>query len=150
MRPRYSPFNFVRRFFVFCFFLLALPGCLFARLGDYSDTIEDVDGGLVARKLQDDGTVGIFYHKDHYLYFVIFDRDTSISERYSRFDGKDLSQNEITRFLRGNAGRAMTWHPVAASASEERNFERSDHKAEATVARVVDRLVLTVRRIGGK
>jgi hypothetical protein len=96
--------------------------------------------------LFDDGTVGILYHKDRYLYYVIFDHDTSVLERYSYYEQRDLSEKEIARFLKANAGRKATWRAVTnGSASAIRSFERSDGKAEAKVTKVDDRIVLTVK-----
>ena len=113
-----------------------------ANLGDDADKIEDSYGQIIQRHLLDDGTVSVLYHKDRYLYFVIFAKGGSISEGYSHVKGTDLSEKEITRFLKANAAGAA-WTPVGKS--NERRFERSDHKAEATYAKVNGRPTLTVR-----
>ena len=84
-----------------------MAGAVSASLGDNSDRIEDAYGNLVRRRLFDDGKVGILYHKDHYLFYVIFDQDVSISERYSYYEQRDLSEKEIARFLKANAGRKI-------------------------------------------
>ena len=121
-------------------------GSAFASLGDNSERIEDAYGNLVRRRLFDDGTVGILYHKDRYLYYVIFDHDVSISERYSYYDQRDLSEKEVAHFLKANAGRKLTWRAVTDGAgSAVRSFARSDGKAEAKVTKVDDRIVLTVK-----
>jgi hypothetical protein len=101
-----------------------------ANLGDSGDKIDDSYGKLVERHLLDDGTVSTLYHKDRYLYFVIFDKGRSVLERYSRIDDRDLSPKEISKFLKANAARSATWAPD--NKSKERRFERSDHKVEAT------------------
>jgi hypothetical protein len=140
----------VRRLFV-SFFFFAVVGSVCASLGDHGDRIEDSYGNVVARDLHEDGTVAILYHKDRYLYLVTFDNDVSVSERYSLMKQADLSEKEIARFLKANAGRTMTWiQDRKADPKKERRFERSDHKAEATVAKADDRLALTVRKIGGR
>src|SRR6266566_3803574 len=113
-----------------------------ANLGDGGDRIDDSYGNLVERHLLDDGTVSTLYHKDRYLYFVVFDKGVSVLERYSHAKGTDLSEKEIAKFLKANAAGA-TWVPD--NNSKERRFKRSDHKAEATYGKVDDRLTLTVR-----
>ncbi len=118
-----------------------------ANLGDDNDKIEDAYGSVVERHLLDDGTVSVLYHKDRYLYFVIFAQRHSILERYSRFNGKDLSEKEIARFLKANAAGAK-W--IADDKSKERRFKRSDGKAEATYAEVDGHPTLTVRRSEGQ
>ena len=97
------------------------------------------------RQLRDDGTVSVLYHKDRYLYLVIFANDRSISESYSHMNGKDLSEKEITKFLKVNAAGG-TWAP--ADTSKERRFKRSDNRAEATYGTTNGRRALTVREIG--
>lgn len=117
-----------------------------AGLGEDGDTIEAAYGGPMSRQLGDDGTVAIIYQKDRYLYQVIFARGVSVSEEYSRVDRAELSEKEIARFLKRNAGSKMTWNRVdATDPAKGRRFERSDHLAEATLARVKDRLTLRVR-----
>ena len=118
-----------------------------ANLGGSDDKIEDSYGNLIERHLLDDGTVSILYHKDRYLYFVIFAEGLSVLERYSHVKGTDLSEKEIARFLKANAGGA-TWIPD--NKATERRFERTDHKAEATYANMTGRPTLTVREVGKK
>ncbi len=113
-----------------------------ANLGDSDDKIDDSYGNLVERHLLDDGTVSVLYHKDRYLYFVIFANRRSVLERYSHVKGTDLSEKEIARFLKANAAGA-TWTPD--NKATERRFERSDHKAEATYMNLAGRPTLTVR-----
>jgi hypothetical protein len=119
-------------------------GSLEANLGDRSERIDDIYGNLVQRSLRDDGTVSVLYHKDQYLYLVIFANDRSISESYSHMNGKDLSEKEITKFLKGNAAGG-TWIPLT---SKERRFKRSDNGAEATYGSTTGRRALTVREVG--
>src|SRR5438034_9568017 len=85
-------------------------GSVWANLGDSDDRIDDLYGNLVERHLLDDGTVSVLYHKDRYFYFVIFADRRSVLERYSHVKGTDLSEQEITRLLKANAGGA-TWAP---------------------------------------
>jgi hypothetical protein len=122
--------------------LLTALNTVWANLGDNGDKIEDSYGNVVERHLRDDGTVSVLYHKDRYLYLVVFANDHSVLERYSHANGTGLSEKEIARFLRANAGAAM-WAPDNKAA--ERRFERSDHQAEATYGNVSGRPTLTVR-----
>jgi hypothetical protein len=118
-----------------------------ANLGEGSDTIENRYGNLVERQLRDDGTVSVLYHKDRYLYLVIFANDRSISESYSHMNGRDLSEKEIAKFLKLNAAGG-TWIP--ANTSKERRFKRNDDRAEATYGSSSGRRALTVRELRGK
>jgi hypothetical protein len=117
---------------------------ILASLGDGYDKVEDSYRNLVKRQLRDDGTVGVLYQKDRYFYLVIFADGRSVSESYSHVKGSDLSQKEITRFLKTNAGGA-TWS--AENTSNGRRFKRSDNKAEATYANMNGRPTLTVRQL---
>jgi hypothetical protein len=128
----------------FVLFLTILTGMssVCANLGDSDDRIEDSYGNVVERRLRDDGTVSMLYHKDRYLYFVIFDKRLSVLETYSRIDGRDLSAKEVSKFLKANAARAAwTRHDT----SKEPEFERRDHKAEATYLKIDGRPTLKVR-----
>jgi hypothetical protein len=53
---------------------------VWANLGDGGDRIDDSYGNLIERHLRDDGTVNTLYHKDRYLYFVLFDKGVSVLE----------------------------------------------------------------------
>ena len=128
--------------------LAALILCLgangaLANLGDDNDAIERAYEKIVERHLLDDGRVNVLYHKDKYLYFVLFDRGKSVLERYSRMDARELTQKEIDRFLKSNAGRGVKWVPDQTS--EERRFERSDGKAAAVYGKIGKRPALEVR-----
>jgi len=125
-------------------FVTALSS-IWANLGDGSDRIENRYGNLVQRQLRDDETVSVLYHKDRYLYLVIFANDRSVSESYSHINGTDLSEKEIANFLKVNAAGA-TWIP--ANTSKERRFKRSDDRAEATYGSSSGRRALTVREHG--
>jgi len=140
---------FMKRFFVFFLTISAGVSSVCANLGDGGDRIDDSYGKLVERHLRDDGTVSTLYHKDRYLYFVVFDNGVSVLEKYSRVDGADLSEKEIAKFLKANAGRTATWIRDKTGTSKESRFKRSDHKAEATYSKVDDRLTLTVRELHG-
>jgi hypothetical protein len=118
-----------------------------ANLGDGSDRIDDLYGNLVQRRLRDDGTVSVLYHKGQYLYLVIFANDRSISESYSHVKGTDLSEKEIAKFLKLNSAGG-TWTP--ANTSKERRFKRSDNRAEAIYGTGSERRALTVRELGGR
>jgi hypothetical protein len=124
--------------------LLTALNTTWASLGDNGDRIESLYGDIVQRQLRDDETVAVVYHKDRdrYLYLVVFASNRSILERYSHANGTGLSEKEIARFLKANAGGA-TWAPD--NKPTERKFERSDHGAEATYGDVNGRMTLTVR-----
>ena len=128
--------------------ILAASSSVSANLGDSADKIEDSYGAIMERRLRDDETVSVLYKQDRYLYLVIFANGRSVSETYLHVKGTDLSEKEITRFLKANAAGA-TWAPD--NTAEERRFKRSDRKAEATYGKVKGRPALTVRELrGGK
>ena len=112
-----------------------------ARLGDNSERIEDSYGTIVQRRLRDDGTVSVVYVKGRYMYLVTFANNRSISESYSHVNGADLSEKEITRFLKANS--AAKWVPT--NTGTERRFKTSDGAAEATYGILNGRPALTVR-----
>jgi hypothetical protein len=135
------------KFLVVALTILAVSSSASAYLGDGSDRIEDLYVNLDQRRLRDDGTVSVVYHKGEYIYVVIFANDRSISESYSHVKGTDLSEKEIAKFLKLNSAGG-TWIPV--NTSKERRFKRSDNRAEATYGTASGRRALTVREIGGK
>jgi len=135
----------MKQFLVLALTLMTASSSVRAKLGDGSERIDDLYGNLVQRQLRDDGTVSILYHKDRYLYLVIFANDRSVSESYSHMNGTDLSEKEIAKFLKVNAAGG-TWIP--ANTSKQRRFKRSDNRAEATYGSASGRRALTVREIG--
>jgi hypothetical protein len=135
---------FMKRFIVVLLTILSGVSSVCANLGDGGDRIDDSYGNLIERHLLDDGTVSVLYHKDRYLYFVIFGEGRSVLEKYSHIKGTDLSEKEIARFLKTNAAGA-TW--TQDNKVKERRFERSDHKAEATYSNITGRPTLTVREL---
>src|SRR4029434_8754589 len=100
-------------------FAMASSG--WASLGENSERIEDKYGTIVQRRLRDDGTVSVVYAKGRYLYLVTFADKKSISESYSHVNGTDLSEREITKFLKTNGAG---WLPSNSGA--ERRFKTSD------------------------
>ena len=137
----------MKQFLIVALTLITASSSVRANLGDGSDRIDDLYGNLVQRQLRDDGTVSVLYHKDQYLYLVIFDNGRSISESYSHMNGKDLSEKEIAKFLKANAAGG-TWIP--ANTPKERRFKRSDNRSEATYGSTTGRRALTVRELRGK
>jgi len=137
----------MKQIFVVVLAILTPMTCGWASLGDGYDRVDDLYGNIVQRKLRDDGTVSVLYHKDRYLYQVTFANGRSVSESYFHTKGTDLSEKEITRFLKANSARA-TWTPV--NTANERRFKRSDGKAEATYGKVNSRPALTVREFSAK
>lgn len=137
----------MKRFSLVLLAILATLTCGWANLGDSSDKVDDSYGNLVQRRLHDDGTVSVVYHKDRYVYQVIFANGRSVSETSFNVKGTDLSEKEIMRFLKANAAGA-TWTPD--STAKERRFKRSDGKAEATHGTVNGRPALTVRELRAK
>jgi hypothetical protein len=137
----------MKEFLVTLLTIFTTLNSVWANLGDGDDKIEDSYGQIIERHLLDDGAVSVLYHKDRYLYFVIFAEGRSVLEKYSHTKGTDLSEKEIARFLKANAAGA-TWAPD--NKSNERRFERSDHKAEATYVNMAGRPTLTVRKLETK
>ena len=137
----------MKQFSLIVLAILATLTCGWANLGDSSDRVDDSYGNLVQRRLRDDGTVSVLYHKDRYLYEVIVANGRSVSETYFHVKGTDLSEKEITRFLKTNAAGA-TWTPD--NNAKERRFKRSDGKAEAMYGTVNGRPALTVRELRAK
>jgi hypothetical protein len=125
--------------FAFC----VIRSSVSANLGENSERIEDRYGTIVQRRLRDDGTVSVVYTKGSYLYMVTFANSRSISESYSRGNGKDLSEKEIAKFLKANS--AAKW--AASNTGTERRFKSSDGSAEATYGILNGRPALTVRDI---
>ena len=121
----------------------AIASLASANLGDNSERIEDKYGTIVQRRLRDDGTVSVVYAKGRYLYMVTFANSRSISESYSHVKGTDLSEKEITKFLKANV--AGTWVPT--NSVGERRFRSSGGAAEAIYAPVNGRPALTVREV---
>ena len=114
-----------------------------ANLGADSERIEDAYGTIVQRRLRDDGKVSVVYAKGRYLYMVTFANSRSVLESYARANGTDLSEKEITKFLKANS-RAK-WVPV--NTGRERRFKTSDGSAEATYGILNGRPALTVRAV---
>ncbi len=114
-----------------------------ANLGADSERIEEAYGTIVQRRLRDDGTVSVVYGKGRYLYMVTFADQRSISESYSHVHGTDLSEKEITKFLKANS--AAKWVP--ANTATKRRFKTSDGTAEATYGILNGRPALTVREL---
>ena len=133
------------KFLVAALTVITATSSVWAYLGDSSDRIDDLYVNLDQRRLRDDGTVSVFYHKDRYLYLVIFVNDRSISESYSHINGTDLSEKEIAKFLKVNAAGG-TW--ISVNTPKERRFKRSDGRAEATYGSSSGRRALTVREVG--
>ena len=125
---------------VFAVFLIASSAS--AGLGDNSERIEDSYGNIIQRRLRDDGTVSVVYLKGRYLYMVTFASGRSVSESYSHVNGTDLSEREITKFLKANG---VKWLP--SSTGVDRRFKSSDGTAEAIYAPVNGRPALTVREL---
>ena len=121
----------------------AIASSASANLGENSERIEDRYGTIAQRRLRDDGTVSVVYVKGQYMYLVTFANNRSISESYSHVKGTDLSEKEITKFLKANV--AGTWVPD--SRSKERRFKSSGGTAEAIYAPVNGRPALTVREL---
>ena len=137
----------MKEFSIFILAILATVTCGWANLGDGYEKVDDSYGNIVQRKLRDDGTVSVLYHKDRYLYQVTFADGRSVSESYFHVKGTDLSEKEITKFLKANAAGA-TW--TSNKEAKKRSFKRSDGKAEATYGNVNGRPALTVREVHGK
>jgi hypothetical protein len=137
----------VKQFGVVFLAIFATVSSGWANLGDGYEKVDDSYGNILQRKLRDDGTVSVLYHRDRYLYQVTFADGRSVSESYFHVKGTDLSEKEITKFLKANAAGA-TWS--SNNEAKKRNFKRSDGKAEGTYGNVNGRSALTVREVHGK
>jgi hypothetical protein len=133
----------MKRWIVLLVAICLIASSVLANLGDNSERIEDAYGTIVQRRLRDDGTVSVVYTKGRYLYMVTFANSRSITESYSRVNGKDLSEKEIEKFLKANSG--AKWVPI--NAGTERRFKSSDGAAEATYGILNGRPALTVRDV---
>ena len=140
--PRIVRVNNVKQFRLILLAIVATSTCGWANLGDGSESVDDAYGNLVQRRLRDDGTVVVVYHKDRYIYQVTFANGRSVSETYFHAKGDGLSDKEIAKFLKAN-GR--TW--TADKTARERHFTRSDGNAEATYGTVNGRPALTVKEV---
>jgi hypothetical protein len=123
--------------------LSTISSSTLANLGANSESIEDTYGTIVQRRLRDNGNVSVVYTQGRYLYMVTFANNRSISESYSRANGSDLSEKEITKFLKANSG--AKWVPTSTGA--ERRFRTTDGSAEATYGMLNGRPALTVRAL---
>lgn len=124
------------------FVVVVLAPGLRSSVGDNDERIEAIYGNIVQRHLHDDGKVSVIYHKDRYLYAVIYDNSRSVSETFSRTDNRELSPNEIARFLKVNAPRGTTW--TREDNADEQRYFRSDSKAVATYGKFDGRAGLKV------
>jgi hypothetical protein len=134
----------MRELMILMIAVFAAVSSTWAKLGDSGDMIEDSYGAVVQRRLGENETVSVIYISKGYLYLVTFANDRSISESYSHVKGAELSEKEITKFLKANAANAK-W--ISGNTGTIRRFTRSDGKAEAVYAPVNGRPALTVREL---
>jgi len=140
-------FSAALKYFVVVFpSIFAIAGPALANLGNGYEQVDDTYGNLIQRRLRDNGAVTVVYHKGRYLYEVTFANGRSVAESYFHVKGTDLSQNEITRFLKANAAGG-TW--TAVDPATKQHFKRSDGRAEAKYGEVNGRRGLTVREVAG-
>src|SRR6266446_5577984 len=92
----------VKQLLVFVLAIFTTLTCSWASLGDNYEKLEDSYGSIGERRLRDDGTVSIPYHKARYLYLVIFGDGHSISETYFHTNGTDLAKKELFRFQKAD------------------------------------------------
>ena len=95
----------VRRYAVVLLSAIGTLSSVFANLEQDTDKIEDLYGNIVERRLRDDGTVSVLYHKDRYLYLVVFANNRSTSETYLHVKGTDLSEKEDHEISEGKCRR---------------------------------------------
>ena len=94
--------------------------------------IEDAYGTIVQRRLRDDGKVSVVYTKGRYLYMVTFANSRSILESYARANGTDLSEKEITKFLKAKTG-AKSVQAGLREFGTERHFKSSDGSCRGNI-----------------
>src|SRR5881409_1401753 len=92
----------MKQLLVFVLATFTAVTCSWANLGDGYERLDDLYGNILQRKLRDDGSVSVLYHKDRYLYQVTFADGHSVSESYFHVKGTGLSEKEISRFLKAN------------------------------------------------
>src|SRR5438132_4121945 len=92
----------VKQLLIFVLAIFTTLTCSWASLGDNYEKLEYSYGSIGERRLRDDGTVSILYHKDRYLYLVIFADGRSVSETFFHTKGTDLSEKETHRFPQAN------------------------------------------------
>src|SRR5438046_9187612 len=92
----------VKQLLVFVLAIFTTLTCSWASLGDNYEKHEDSYGSIGERRLRDDGTVSILWHKDRYLYLVIVGDAHSISQTYFHTTGTDLSQEQLPTFPKTN------------------------------------------------
>jgi len=113
----------VKQLLVLCPGYLHNPACSWASLGDNYEKLEDSYGSIGERRLRDDGTVSILYHKDRYLYLVIFGDGHSISEPISTRTAPIFLKKRSPDFLK----------PTALAPSRHRPMRERNGTSDATM-----------------
>jgi len=119
----------VKQLLVFVLAIFTTLTWSWASLGDNYEKVEDSYGSIAERRLRDDGTVSILYHKDRYLYLVIFADGRSVSETFFHTKGTDLSEKEISDFSKPTAlalrGHRPMWGKNGTSDAATAKLRRS-------------------------
>ncbi len=109
--------------------VLGLGSDALARIGQTEEQVSALFGNSIDPGTPDkDGVTTNMYKNPsgEYLALVQFRKGHSIAEAYSRVDGGQLSEKEMSIFLQGNAGgKEWTKDPNKLA------WERSDHRAKA-------------------
>jgi len=109
--------------------VLGLITDAFARIGQTEEQVSALFGKPIdAGKPDKDGVTTNMYKNPsgEYHALVQFLKGRSIAEAYSRVDGAELSEKEMSIFLQGNSG-GKEWKKD----SNKLAWERSDHHAKA-------------------
>jgi hypothetical protein len=109
--------------------LLGLSSDAFARIGQTEEQVTALFGKPIDAGTPDKEGVTTNMYKNpsgEYHALVQFQKGRSIAEAYSRVDGGELSEKEMSIFLQGNSG-GKDWIKDPRKLA----WERSDHRATA-------------------
>ena len=109
--------------------VLGLSNDAFARIGQTEEQVRALFGKPIDAGTPDKEGVTTNMYKNptgEYHALVQFLKNHSIAEAYSRVDGGELSEKELSAFLQGNSG-GKEWIKDPRKLA----WERSDHRAKA-------------------
>jgi hypothetical protein len=123
--------------------VLSLSSNAFARIGQTEEQVSALFGRSIDAGTPDKEGVTTNIYKNpsgEYLALVQFLKGHSIAEAYSRVDGRQLSEKEMSIFLQGNSG-GKEW----IKDPNKLAWERSDHRAKAWYETLSDRPTLLIQ-----
>ena len=123
--------------------VLGLSSDSFARLGQTEEQVSALFGKPIDAGTPDKEGVTTNMYKNpsgEYHALVQFLKGHSIAEAYSRVDGGELSEKEMSIFLQGNSG-SKEWKKDPRKLA----WERSDHRAKAWYETLAGRPTLLIQ-----